>query len=219
MFIVVLGPAHRFGPVLFAALLVERFLFEGAVAVAEGLQAAQEFVGAGELAVEAEFVAEELDGIVVVRELAAVDEGFAAAVQDGFVRFAAFGGFEVGLVAEAVERVAQEPFEVGFEGAGFGADDAFVAPEAVGDFVDEVVLQDAVGFEFPDERGEEQPILFGVLGVVGGVDDDAGGVHAVGDGVLGDDCFALIGDGAGGFFGVAAVGFGFFREWHTSLHP
>ena len=78
----------------------------------------------------------------------------------------------------------------------FGQDDAAGAPEAVGDFQDEVLLEEALGFEFLDQRGEEVLVLGGVFVEVGGFQDGVAGAEAVGDGVTAGDGFALGGAGA-----------------------
>lgn len=189
-------------------------LFGGAGGPVQALEAAQKFMGASDLAVETEFVAEEFDGIGFARDLGFIEISRLALVEEGLVVGAVLFCVEVGFFAEEGVVAGGGVVELAFEGAGFGADDAFVAPEGVGDFVDEVVLQDADRFELPDQRAEQQPVFIGVFLEVGGIDHDPGGMEAVGDGVLGDDRFAFIGDRPGGLLGVGAVGFGLFRDSH-----
>lgn len=98
---------------------------------------------------------------------------------------------------------------------GFGNDGAAVAPHAVGDLGDEVFLEGAFGFEFVEEGVDEGVVFLAALFEVGRIDDDVGGVEAVGDGVAAGTRFALGGAGAGGFLGAFAVGCDFeFRCRH-----
>ena len=90
--------------------------------------------------------------------------------------------------------------------AGFEAVGAAESPVADGDALDEGLLDDAVGFEFVDEVGEEG-VEFGADFVgVGSGHDDGLGEQAMLEGVAGDFGFALGCGGTGGFLRVLLIG-------------
>ncbi|PKK83672.1 MAG: hypothetical protein CVT49_07220 [candidate division Zixibacteria bacterium HGW-Zixibacteria-1] len=101
---------------------------------------------------------------------------------------------------------------------GFGDDGAAGAPEAKGDFTNEVFLEDGLRLEFGVEFFEEGLEFGGVLFEAGGIDEDMAGMETVFDGVSGGDGFTLIGFGPGGFLGILPVGGDlFFRRRHSYI--
>jgi len=171
------------------------------------LHAQEQAESAGELAVEAHFVADDID---------AGGEGGQAESADHVIPAGGFGfvGTVVGLIGigandGAVRNVETEVgvdvLKVAGDFGGFGAGDAAEAPEAIGDPADEALLEKAGRFEFDNEGGKEPIVFGGAFFEVGRIDDDIMGVEAVPDGIVSDALFALGGFGAGGLFGVGAI--------------
>ena len=163
----------------------------------------QEPVGAGKLAVEAHLVVLEAGAIRVGRNRLGADK----------IGLVPGGGFIVefvGIVENGKEVAAADViggvFEFPVNAGGFGVDDATVAPKGVGDFQDEVFLEDAFWFEFIDQGVDEVFVLGAVLGEMGRFEDNVAGMKAMGDGVAAGDSFALGRLGSGGFSGVTPIG-------------
>lgn len=125
----------------------------------------------------------------------------------------------------AVEKTHNQPvgFEVGIDIAdlvvdlgGFGNDGALGAPEAGGNFVDEIFLEEGLRFELEAELVKQNFEFGRVLFEAGGIDSDMAGMKAVFEGILGDGGFAAIGFRPGGFLGILPVGGDlFFGDRHS----
>lgn len=200
----------------------------GELAGGVGLQLDQQFIGPGELAVEAHFVAQDVDRVAILGDRLAADFNFAEApflffghaLAVTFVITFAVHGASGGKKLVAKLDIAVDVIELVVDDGGFGADDALGAPEAVGDLVDEVKLEGAIGIELEYQRVKEVDEGLGVFFVVGGVDDDVLGVEAELDGVGGGYFFAFHRFRAGGAFGVLPVGLELlFGYAHGYTHP
>jgi len=171
------------------------------------LQAQKQAKGAGELTVQAHLVAENF--------VAGGAAGQGMSV-DGITPSGGFGlvGVVVGVIGIGLNKrsiggvemeVVVDVFKLAGDFGGFGAEDAAQAPEAIGDFADEALLEDPDRLEFGCERGQKLIVIGGLFFEVGAIDDDIMGIEAVFNGVVADAPFSLGGFGAGGFFGVGAI--------------
>ncbi len=153
-----------------------RAIIVGLIAVLAALEVAQEFVGAGELAVEAHFIAKDVGRMYRMGNGLAADldfpETFLFLGRHPFIVFVFSFVVVVDLAGDAEEAIAEVEFIVDMvklagDNGGFGADGAAGAPEGVRDFVDEIQLETGLRLEFTEEGAQEKFeflfVLFEVL--------------------------------------------------------
>ncbi len=114
------------------------------------LEKTQKFIGASELAVEAHFVAQEIDIEEVLRDGFGADE----ILQGAGIDFGGRGGVVkikgVRGIAGDVDSCGVDEVEFAVDMGGFGINDAAGTPEAVDNLADKAKLKRGLGLEFFD---------------------------------------------------------------------
>ena len=103
--------------------------------------------------------------------------GFAGGNGPGIQEVNEFAGvFENVVILLVIVVVGMIRGELAIDFGGFGRDDAAIAPETIGDFVNEMLLKDAFGAELVGQGSDEDIVVGLVFFKAGGIDDDINGV-------------------------------------------